>query len=127
MEIQGQICLRLYTIFNDMVEMTRPVGNVGILPRSSTDFKKIIVCLLCCLLYHKSEGMELQGNSRSFAKRDNDFERDILVKILCCAGMGYEGLKASFYFSLWKGPDSLVKYSTPAVEINSRYAADLML
>ena len=41
--------------------------------------------------------------------------------------MGYEGLKAAFYFSLWKGPYSLVKNIAPAVEINSWYPADLVL
>jgi hypothetical protein len=41
--------------------------------------------------------------------------------------MGYEGLKASFYFSFWEGPYGLVKYIAPVVEINSRYSADLML
>ena len=41
-KLRGQIWLRLYAIFNDVEEMTRPVGNVGILPRSSADFKKII-------------------------------------------------------------------------------------
>jgi len=41
--------------------------------------------------------------------------------------MGYEGLKASFYFSLWECPYSFVKYITPVVEINSGYSADLVL
>jgi hypothetical protein len=40
--------------------------------------------------------------------------------------MGYEGLKASFYFSLWECPYSFVKYIAPAVEINSGYSADIV-
>jgi len=40
--------------------------------------------------------------------------------------MGYEGLKAALYFSLWKGPYSLVENISPAVEINSGHSADLV-
>jgi hypothetical protein len=46
---------------------------------------------------------------------------------LCCAGMGYEGLKVSFYFIFRKSPYGLVKNIAPAIEINSGYSADIVL
>jgi hypothetical protein len=45
----------------------------------------------------------------------------------CFSAFRHEGLKASFYFSLWERPYGFVKYIAPIVEINSGYSADLML
>ena len=46
---------------------------------------------------------------------------------LCCAGMGYKGLKASFYFALWKSAYGLVKDIAPVIKINGRHTADVVL
>jgi hypothetical protein len=46
---------------------------------------------------------------------------------LCCAGMGYESLKATFYFAFWKRPYGLVKDIAPAIEIDSRHTTDIVL
>ena len=41
--------------------------------------------------------------------------------------MGYEGLKATFYFILWKSTDGIVNDSAAVIEVNSRYTADIVL
>ena len=41
--------------------------------------------------------------------------------------MGYEGLKATFYFILWKSTDGIVNDSAAVIEVNSRNTAYVVL
>ena len=41
--------------------------------------------------------------------------------------MGYERLKATFYFTFWKCTYGLVNNIAPAIEIDSRHTADIVL